>query len=362
MLRILTLDEPRLIAALRGGYFRRAHGQITAAAGIDELLERVAAVQPHLVFVVDRGAPAGHRRDIAVEVRSRTTGRAPLVLLAAAEDALPAEDSHQYDAVVSLEDPAPDLVAVVASATDVPPRRRPRLPVTIPALLLAPGGPGIEGVAVDLSHAGAGLLLSRTMSACDRAFVLFHRRDGRRVSLQVEPIWQRASAAASARVGVRFYAATPRDIRAVYDLAFWRIVTCGSDRVIYLQGELNAGTSFSGVLEHVTSVRFLDLGAIAGADTTGLRGWLDFVRRLPPRPPLLLRRVPGALATRLVPEPSTSFRCVIESLLVRYECLRCGAEVDAEQAPEARPPAPTCRDCGGELEAVGAPLEGARRC
>src|SRR5262249_905993 len=106
VLKILTFDAPSLLAALRSGYFRRAHRRITTASPPAELLERAEVMRPEVIILV---AGTG-KRSVPRQLRAHLAGLRPLLLLAVPRERRALEeDLRSYDGILSLEEPELDL-------------------------------------------------------------------------------------------------------------------------------------------------------------------------------------------------------------------------------------------------------------
>src|SRR5437870_9406303 len=158
MLHILTFDAPTLVAALRGGYFRRCGLRVTIAGSVQEMIERAEVLRPEVIIVVAGAIDSREERGAAQQLRAHLSDRRGTLLLAVPHERRALEEDLQsYDGIVSLEEPDLDLARALSPFMALPKRRQARMRVRVPIVLFAGENAPVHGMTVDLSAAGAGL-------------------------------------------------------------------------------------------------------------------------------------------------------------------------------------------------------------
>jgi ABC-type transporter Mla MlaB component len=349
VLQILTCDAPSLVSALRSGYFLRAGLRIVTALDAQELLERAAVLRPNVIILVAGLLPPRCERGLAQKLRPHLAAGPSLILLALPRDHMDiGDDLHSYDGVLSLEEPGLDVARALAPLISLPNRRQARMRVRIPATLFAAAEKPIEGVTVDLSGAGAGLHLPSEPGQ-DPYHVAFSRPDGRRVTLAARAAWIDGFSPRAVRLGVRFLSATLDTVQALYDLAFWELITESGQLVIHLHGEISETTALWPILTRIMEAPRLDLEDVSRVNSAGVLRWMDFLRKIPSDVELRLRRISIPLVRQMLLVPAMSRRCVIESFLAPYECEDCDLDVTELITPGRDLFVPECPSCGESM-------------
>lgn len=344
MLRVLTFDDPRLLMLLRGGWFRSLGLRVVTACAPEALLERALFLAPDLVLVLAERVPPGFGRALRGCVGERRT---EIVLVTAAGEPAPAGEWADYDGVVSLADPELELARLVSLQSRSrrrQSRRRVRLPVQLGA-----GGEALDGVALDLSADGAGLLLGRLPRDAGPQPARFSRGDGRVVTATARVVWADGRAEPAARVGVRLVDASAELDRALADLALWEVHLEGGAPVVRLHGELDERADLSPLAARAGEAPIIDLGDVVRASSAGLQQWSRLVRGFAPETRVRLRRVPAALMRQLLLVPLATLGCVVESYYAPFECEACEVDIDLVLDARATPAAQPCPLCGAPM-------------
>lgn len=342
MLRVLTFDEPRLVTLLRTGYFRSLGLRVMTAASADALLERALFLAPDVVLVSSERTPPGYARALRGCLGER---KAQMVLVVGDREAAVDDDLTVYDGVISLHEPELELARILAAQSARSRRRQARHRVRLPVRIAGPNEAALDGVVLDLSAGGAGVLVGRLPSDAGPKMACFWRDDGRSVSVSARVVWADARTEPAVRVGLKLLEAAPETVRALADLSLWELHVESGARVIRLHGELDEAADLSPLLSHAGDAPIIDMGDVVRANSTGLLRWSTFLRRLPSETSVRLRRVPVALMRQLVLVPLATLGCVIESYYAPYECEACEVDIDllldARAAAQAQP-CPLC--------------------
>lgn len=350
MLRVLAYDDPTLLAALRTGALRRGSLAVHSFSTVDDLLDRALRIRPDVIVLVAGLVDPRRERTIARALRRELDASGTLLFLGVPPERKDVdEDLTLYDGLVALDDPQVDISRLLYPAPACRRRNLLRTKVRIPALFIDEQDRGADGVAVNISGAGAGFLLRRPPARRGPCAILFHRADGRSVTLGATPVWVEAISDGAVRAGVRFAGATLGAIRSLYDLAFWEVVAEGGDLVIHLHGEITEATNLDTLLDRVFVAPILDLGDVTRVNSAGALRWVDFLRSIPDSVTPRLRRLSVAVGRQMLICPAMTRRCIIESFFVPYECERCEAETQILSTPWTRPQRQSCSDCGGDL-------------
>lgn len=354
MLRVLTFDEPRLVTMLRTGYFRSLGLRVMTACSADALLEHAHFLAPEVVLVVGDRTPPGYARALRSCLGER---KSQMVLVVGDRDAVIDDDLTAYDGVLSLEDPELEMARILAARSARTRRRQARHRVRLPVRLEAENEVPLDGVVVDLSAEGAGLLVGRLPNDAGPKTARFWRDDGRSVSVSARVVWADARAEPATRVGLKLIDIAPQTVRALADLSLWELHVESGAPVIRLHGELDEAADLAPLLAHVGEAPTIDMSDVVRANSTGLLRWSTFLRRLPSETRVRLRGVPAALMRQLVLVPLATLGCVIESHYAPYECEACEADVDLLLDARARAEAQPCPLCAAPMVANEPPLQ-----
>jgi hypothetical protein len=349
---------------LQRPYCRRAGLRVAAVDRPADFVRAVTCALPDVaIWPVGALAPLEERALVRALAAPRArTGRPLLLLGVPADRDEVGTDLSMCDGTVSLEDPEPDLRRFLTRRLAVPIRGEARTPAELPALLYPWAGRAAFATAEDLSAGGACLRVA-SPAASDRLFrAVFTRGDDRSVGVTVRRVWQGASDGHSARVGVRFVDATPRDRGGLRDLGFWWVEGSGVDEVVQVQGDITSSTSFATLGRAARDGLTLDLGRVGTVTVGGAVAWLDFLGAVAPRRGVRLRRVPTLLRRAFLDAPLCQERCTVESYLTPYECERCGLETTVLERAGEKPPPVACAACRAPLvPLVGGRPHGRRR-
>jgi anti-anti-sigma regulatory factor len=133
----------------------------------------------------------------------------------------------------------------------------------------------------------------------------------------------------------------------------WQLDQVGDRTVVALHGVLDENADLRALAE-LDGELAIDLSGVQRISSTGVREWLDLLRKLEGRSRLVLVRCSPACVTQLNLISNFRGTAEVESFIAPYDCGGCGCEcevlLDARRAVVRGVPAVACPDCGTVMD------------
>jgi CheY-like chemotaxis protein len=336
MLTLLTTNNSAVLRQIASLSFERLGVDKLVATSGSQALAMVKEHKPNLC-VLDAELPEmdgyevcrrikedpGLRKTRVMIVLEGVIGRAQIERLA----------HSSCDDVFSVPAPSGELYQHVAKLCGLPSRGSRRIGVELRAELEA-GARTIDGRVVNLSREGAQVEVDDPLTGLKEVRLRLFRSDTDRAAFtRAKVMWEKPlEGRPGMSYGVKFFDLPP-DVRGIVDdLSLWEVTEADDGHQVVLQGDFTEITDFGPLYRHVTAAAKsagggpgkleFDLSSVRYMNSSGVRNWITFLRRLSELEYRFVRCSVGFVSQAGM-VPDVLGRGKVISLWAPYHCDKC---------------------------------------
>lgn len=380
MLTLLTTNNSAVLRQIASLKFERLGVDHQVATSGPQALEMIRQHRPKLA-VLDAELPEIDGYTVCRRIKDDPELRATRVMIVLegviGRVQLERLAGSACDDVFSVPAPTGELYQHVARLCGLPARESRRIGVELRAEMEA-GPRTLQGRVINLSREGAKVEIDENLKGLQDIRLRLYRTESERAAfLRARVVWEKASEhAEGTQLGLKFFDLPP-DVRSIIDdLSLWEVIPTDSGCQVILQGDFTEITDFNPLLKHLKGGRVeFDLSSVRYMNSSGVRNWITFLRRLSDAQVYFVRCSVGFVSQAgMVPDVLGKGHVV--SLWAPYHCDRCdlsderllqvaallqpgdGASAPAVGSPvvypagldaKVEPPRFSCAQCQGEL-------------
>ncbi len=385
MLTLLTTNNSALLRQIANASFERAGVTPIVAESAEQALDLARKHHPRIA-VLDADRPDLDGFDLCRRMKEDPELRRTRIMLVFEgvldRPRLLRLQRASCDDLFSLPAPFGELYQHVARLCGLPARASRRIALELRAELES-GATPIHGRVVNLSREGARVELDQPFTARELRMRL-SRSDHERAAFVRARVVRADPFGIGVALGLAFSELSPEVRAIVDDLALWDVVDTDLGQQVLLQGDFTERTDFGSLLSNLASGTGpveIDLSAVRYMNSSGVRNWITFLRRLEGQrkgSPIGFVRCSVGFISQAGMAPEVLGGAQVVSLWAPYHCDACNQSeerllqvaallqpIDAEPAEAApvganvvfpagrgvrvEPPRFSCGSCPGEL-------------